>query len=213
MFAEDVKKWTTIPSSAVNNTAQILNYYRMRFALAVKWLEEAMDGYGEDTESTIENLVPTSIDENGSIFNGTGYQDGKRLSSGGTVKDQEQTTVTGFIPCVKGDVIRLTGVILAEYGFSANTDGTPGNGIGSLYQYVGTYNSGKTKLHCVQPTKTNLNNIGISVVWNPNASPATKNTVVTLDFSNYTDSSLAYIRLNGIGSGADMIVTKNEEIV
>ncbi len=39
VLAEDVKKWTTIPSSSVNNVAQILNWYRMRVAVIDKEIE------------------------------------------------------------------------------------------------------------------------------------------------------------------------------
>ena len=40
VLSEDVKKWTTIPSSSVNNVAQILNWYRMRVAVIDKEIEQ-----------------------------------------------------------------------------------------------------------------------------------------------------------------------------
>jgi hypothetical protein len=41
---------------------------------------------------------------------------------------------------------------------------------------------------------------------------AQKTDIITFDFSNYTGADMAYIRINAVGSGADMIVTKNEPI-
>lgn len=210
VLIEDVKKWPTIPSSAANNTAQILNYYRMRFALALKWLEDAMDGYGEDTESTVTNLVPTSIDTDGTVFNGTGYQDGMRLSSSGAIKAQDNSTTTGFIACTNSDIIRMTGAVFADYANSGTNGTDPGNGIGALYSYLGIYDSSKNLLYCIQGNTAALSAKGITVTGR--SYPITFNTdVATFDFSGHT-GDMAFIRFTAIGSGANMIVTKNEEI-
>lgn len=40
VYMQDIKTWPTIPNSAVNNVAQIRDYYRLRCALADKWIEE-----------------------------------------------------------------------------------------------------------------------------------------------------------------------------
>ena len=59
------------------------------------------------------NQVPLSIDKDGSIFNGTGYIDGYRLSSSGELKIYESlyyvSAATGFIPAHGGDEIRIVG--------------------------------------------------------------------------------------------------------
>ena len=45
-----------------------------------------------------EDLMPTAIDTDGSIYNGCGYMDGKRLSSSGSLSNLATARVTGFIP-------------------------------------------------------------------------------------------------------------------
>lgn len=65
------------------------------------------------------NLVPTSTDANGNIYNTVGYKDGSRLnSSGSETTDGNHMSVTGFIPYTHGHTIRLGGTNVAfnEYG-------------------------------------------------------------------------------------------------
>lgn len=213
VLVEDVKKHPTIPSSAVNDTAQILNYYRMRVAFAEEWIKDTNGELDLPTqEAEYTNLVPTAIDANGAIYNGKGYKDGYRLSSSGAEKEQDNSTLTGYISCTKNDIIRLTGVVFGAYG-EEGTDGvTGGNGIGALYSYLAIYDSNKTLLHCMQGENATLsaNNVSVSG-W---SYPIAQNTdIMTFDFSNYEGADMAYIRINAVGSGANMIITKNKEIV
>lgn len=53
------------------------------------------------------NLIPTSEDENGDVFNGTGYMAGRTISGDGSVGENANTYVSGFISVKKGDVIRV----------------------------------------------------------------------------------------------------------
>lgn len=73
---------------------------------------ETMNGILDTPLSPYNNLVPTSIDTDGSIYNDTGYMAGYRLSSSGSTK--AQTTgypyVTGFMPAKAGDVVRIAGI-------------------------------------------------------------------------------------------------------
>lgn len=55
------------------------------------------------------NQVPLSTDTDGSIFNGTGYQNEKRISSGGEVKDATNGTASGFMPVKAGENVRFSG--------------------------------------------------------------------------------------------------------
>lgn len=58
------------------------------------------------------NLVPTSIDTSGAVYNGTGYKNGYCLnSSGGESGDMGKFTVTGFIPysSTKNKALRVGG--------------------------------------------------------------------------------------------------------
>ena len=67
----------------------------------------ALNAAGEQIEGTAEivphpvlsdDLIPTAIDTDGTIYNGTGYMDGYRIGSGGTISASSNFMHTGFIP-------------------------------------------------------------------------------------------------------------------
>ena len=60
------------------------------------------------TSVTDPNRVPTSIDTDGSIYNGNGYMEGYRLNSSGTTTALAGAVNSGFIP-YNGEVIRIWG--------------------------------------------------------------------------------------------------------
>lgn len=65
-----------------------------------------------EEEPTYINQIHISTDENGAVYNGTGYKVGVRLSSTGEEKEldasaTEPAFLTGFIPIKSGDVIRF----------------------------------------------------------------------------------------------------------
>lgn len=150
------------------------------------------------------NLVPTSIDADGSVFNGTGYQDGKRLSSSGAIKDYtaRQSTVTGFMQAKVGDVIRMKGVaprftyvngdITAEAGYICFYDAN--------FTLVDTFNGSGYSAKNTVVDETNSS-------WETDA-----NGVVTANIAWKSDGSFTYFRISGYGIGADAIITVNEEI-
>lgn len=81
--------------------------YALLTAKIETWMQTmtAVPEYEEEPEApdtpTYTNLVPTSVDNDGStIFNGVGYQNGKYLSSSGwvTLSDGADSVATGFIP-------------------------------------------------------------------------------------------------------------------
>ena len=160
-----------------------------------------------------KNWVPYSIDTDGSIYqDGKGYIDGYRLSSSGGLSGQANTVTTGFIPCKSTDVIRLSGVdyagpaggycYLAFYDENFSILGSQSNGRNaSIATGIQTQYRGIVASNNKHSNSTAANN------------PAHANGVTTFDNYNFTDSSkVAYFRINGYGSGADMIVTVNEEI-
>jgi hypothetical protein len=151
----------------------------------------------EDQEEVV-NLVPTSIDTNGSIFNGTGYQDGYRLNSSGVAKACTGSTLTGFIACTSKDIIRLKG---AEWvGWSAD-----GSWVNS---YVSFYDANFTNIE-------NLSNGGTKngkVTTDPSTIAADGNGVTTFALTYASGFEFAYIRISAKGSGAGMFVTVNQEI-
>ena len=81
------------------------------------------------------NLIPSSTDTDGSIFNGKGYKDSTRLNSSGVVTGQEHSATTGFISCKKGDKFQLTGCYFGHSGSNA-----------TVYGYIAMYDANKTKL-------------------------------------------------------------------
>lgn len=149
------------------------------------------------------NLVPTSIDTDGSIFNGTGYKDGYRLSSSGNTSVQAGSTVTGFIEFITSDVLRIKGVTMTD----SNAAGTYVNN-----SYIAFYDSAFTKIGVT-------NNAGGSGIC-PNAVNSYRtsetNGVHTYDFSAVDGTNVKYIRISSpfgeAGSGSGMFVTVNQEI-
>ena len=69
----------------------------------------------ENVTVSYTNLVPTSIDSNGSVYNGVGYLDGKYMSGGvPSSSTDSNATITGYIQInstdTTGDVYRFKGV-------------------------------------------------------------------------------------------------------
>lgn len=150
------------------------------------------------------NLVPTAIDTDGSVFDGTGYRDGYRLSSSGSLSTQAGTTTTGFIPVAGTSVIRMGGI---PWTPELPTDGSSRSSYISFYDasfaVLGSYN--------VSVTSSAKSNAPRGIVTS--ATVTTDDNGVTTFTPVFSDASkIAYVRLNGWGSGANMIVTVNEEI-
>ena len=79
--------------------------------------------------ATYTNQLPISVDYDDSVFNGSGYQVGKRINSGGTglsdvsnaANASNPVFVTGFIPCKSGDVVRFKNCYMATTAQSTDT--------------------------------------------------------------------------------------------
>ena len=153
------------------------------------------------------NQVPISTDTDGSIYNGIGYKDNARLSSSGSVSGsaQSNSVVTGFIPFPDGDktVVRMSGVDwLSESG---------------RHYYIHLYDESKKFLAGFDAATWANGTYDHVVTITKDA-----NGVITIKFSetygdtntllNYVRNKAKYIRLNAMGSGANMILTINEEI-
>ena len=141
------------------------------------------------------NLVPTSIDENGSIYNGIGHKDGIRINSGGAESGGTHMSVTGFIPYTHGQTIRLGGqnILFNEYGcmiFFYKADKTAIEGYD--YNKVGNASYGTW----------DTSEAGTAFAFTPAANKVT---------------NAAYVRIsasvkNAGDTGSGMIVTLNEPI-
>lgn len=151
------------------------------------------------------NQVPKSTDTDGSIYNGTGYKDNVRLSSSGGVSGSAQSgsTTTGFIPFY-GDttIIRMKGVQWRD--------------VTSGHHYINFYDSAKkfkTYISASMVQSGDYSHIitvtrdanGVET-FDINESYGTSNSVLQLIRQS------SYVRITAKGSGADMVVTINEEI-
>ena len=155
---------------------------------------------------TYKNWVKFSTEADGiTIYNnGLGYKDGWRVRSGGAEATNSYSSITGYIPYVKGDKLYIYPPFVG-----GNTDNT-----------INFYNS--TFGHLGQITDSGA---GYGICNNAVTLYKTQviNGVSVLDISNApsTDAEkIAYVRIGNriknegavIKSGSEMIITKNEEI-
>lgn len=157
---------------------------------------------------TFTNQVPISTDTDGSIFNGVGYIENRRLSSSGGLSSSAQngSVTTGFIPFHgDGDVIRLKGV---EW-IIAHENGK--------HYYFNFYDANKKFLNYMSTKSVSVGDYNHILTFTRDA-----NGVETCVFNqDYGTSNLflnhvrtaSYVRITARGKGADMIVTINEEII
>ena len=151
------------------------------------------------------NLVPTSTDADGSIYNGTGYKDNARLSSSGGVSGSAQSgsVVTGFMPWQSNGVIRAKGAI-----FPKNDTG---------HYYINFYDANKVYDYGGDDNSF-ANTSGAFSQLVHTYDDATG--ITTLDFSHFEPGTAIgdavndakYFRMNLKGEGASLIVTVNEPI-
>lgn len=149
----------------------------------------------DEPEVSYTNLVPTSIDTDGSIYNGIGYKDNCRLSSSGAVKAQESASVTGFMPYTHGSIVRAK---------------TKGNGtLSGSSDYFQIYNEDFTLLNSNTLNSFNNTSYG-SYVVNEDGSD-----LITINTSTLTSAQGGkWCRFSRHAcKGADIIITANEEIV
>lgn len=148
------------------------------------------------------NMVPLSIDTDGSIYNGVGYKNGYRIRSGGAEGVQNNATCTGFIPVKGGDVVRFSGWTFdyAQNGNAINVADASLTNIGQftmLPAHYGIFQNGYSEYVSTSVVEETEG------VWKWVVPPAA--------------SGVAYIRVSGFDNSgspaAKMIVTVNEEIL
>lgn len=169
---------------------------------------------GDEPTPTYTNLIPQSINADGSQYVGTngedGYKSGYRLNSSGVEVTYEGLEVTGFIPVTLGDVlyfkdIKITGKGAATY---------------NAQEYLAFYDSNKNKLASGQ--------ISYATPWfeaNPgNRYPNTYyvkiiDTASLVSWNDATNNkwsgaaNMAYFRISAEEITDASIITKNEPIV
>ena len=141
---------------------------------------------------SVTNLLPTSTDASGSVYNGCGYKANTYLS-GGAEGGRDGVYCSGFIAAKKGDVIRFKNVTMTH---------------GQSNHRISLYNASKT--HIADGT------------FNMTASQAPSKFTMTYDGSNNVTSitmtaspycnDMAFFRFCCGYLGPDSIVTVNEEI-
>lgn len=165
-------------------------------------LTDVSEGGGSDEpdvpdEPVDPNKVPTSIDKDGTVFNGCGYQDGKRLStSSGNLSDRANTaTTTGFIKAVGGNDVYIGGL-----KWFNTTDG---------HNVIAAYKSDFTFIGSL-----NSQNGGTTSVKTIHSSITGGDSVTTVKLIE--GLGIEYIRVSYAASttitGANAIVTINEPI-
>lgn len=146
----------------------------------------------------IVNLVPTSIDTDNSVFNGTGYKDGYRLSSSGGISAQTGCTVTGFIEFSTSKILQIQGVTMTD----KDATGTYRNN-----SYINFYDASFAHIG----STSNGGNKGICTGLIDTYKTSSDNGVHTYDFSSIDGSNVKYIRISSpfgeAGSGSGMFVT------
>lgn len=94
---------TDISSSAITNTAT-------GAMISISSVTENVT----ITATAVENLIANSINSDGTIFNTVGYQSGKSQSlSSGNINDQAGYNITGFIPVVANQTIRVKNIAVS----------------------------------------------------------------------------------------------------
>ena len=164
---------------------------------------------GNEPSGSYTNLVATSIDTDGTLFNGVGYKDGYRSNSSGGLTALSGCTVTGLIPFNPStDTVRVKGVNRSS---SIPT---------SDYANVAIYDANKKFICFASPS--GHQNVGFTWTDNPYGyvdedgsyviyTPTLTDCYIQTLYDEIKNQ-IAYIRICGQGSGSEMIVTINERI-
>lgn len=139
------------------------------------------------------NLVPKAVDSSGAS---APYTDGQALNSSGTTVAQNNFTVTGFIPFDGG----------ASHTYRIGGDGIKWNEYGSRIAWYKADFSLKGSV--VKYDQLGASQYFPSKIDDPNAAAA-----FTTDINVVPPQGAAYFRVSAKGSGANLIVTLDEEIV
>ena len=143
------------------------------------------------------NLLPSSTDTDGSIYNGVGWEKGYRLGSNGAPSGQNDSYLTGFIPIKFGDVVHLKNV---KWQNGVTT------GLNSGNQRISFYDANKAHLGQANAIGLGGTLSGVKDANNIWTQFTVKN------WSGVDVGSAAYFRLNCAEISGDSIITVNEEI-
>ncbi len=86
----------------------IINIYPVTGNIVITAIAESDP---DETSSTYyTNQIPISIDSDGSVYNGKGYIDGRRINSSFDLTEQSDYYTTGYIPVKTGDTVYMKNV-------------------------------------------------------------------------------------------------------
>ena len=141
------------------------------------------------------NQVPISTDENGNIYNGTGYKDGYRLNSSAVETVSSGAILTGFIPVKAGDVVRFSGEFIGYEVGGENSYFFDANKSNHSHKMSPTNWRNKTDVEQFEPYEYN------------------DTTHILASFTVPNDANIAFVRFTLHGeTGANAIITVNELI-
>ena len=138
------------------------------------------------------NLVPTAVDSNGAS---APYTDGLMLSSSGTTSEYNHFTTTGFIPFDGG----------AVHVYRIGGDGIAWNEYGCRFAW---YNADFT----LKGSVVNYNQLDKSIYYPTKVEDANAAAAFSTDINVAPPNGAAYFRVSAKGSGANLIITLDEEI-
>lgn len=142
---------------------------------------------------TYTNLVSTAVDSSGAS---SPYMDGKYLNSSGEAKDLDEHVTTGFIPFDGG----------ASHVYRIGGDGIEWNTYASR---IAWYNADFS----IKGSPLSYNKIGTGIYFPTKVEDANAAGAFSTDTNVAPPNGAAYFRVSAKGSGANLIVTLDEEIV
>lgn len=141
---------------------------------------------------TYTNLVPTAVDSSGAS---APYTDGKYLGSSGAPSDMSGFVTTGFIPFDGG----------AEHVYRIGGDGIAWNTYGCrIAWYQANYS--------LKGSPVSYEKIGSSIYYPSDVGDANAAAAFSTDKNVAPPQGAAYFRVSAKGSGANLIITLDQEI-
>lgn len=141
---------------------------------------------------TYTNLVPTAVDSNGAS---APYTDGKYLGSNGAPSDMSGFVTTGFIPFDGG----------ANHVYRIGGDGITWNTYGCR---IAWYNADFS----LKGSPTNYDKIGASIYYPTKVEDANAAAAFSTNANVAPPNGAAFFRVSAKGSGANLIITLDQEI-
>ena len=141
---------------------------------------------------TYTNLVPTAVDSSGAS---APYTDGKYLGSSGSPGDMSGFVTTGFIPFDGG----------AAHVYRIGGDGIAWNTYGCR---IAWYNAD----YSLKGSVVSYDKIGSSIYYPAKVEDATAAAAISTNANVAPPNGAAYFRVSAKGSGANLVITLDEEI-